>query len=59
MNGGGLAYKSKAAPVPLSTLEEAILISAGIGITGYALGELPYTSGDKHEAGGGKVGWRR
>ena len=59
MNGGGLAYKSKAAPVPLSTLEEALLISAGIGITGYALGELPYTSGDKHEAGGGKVGWRR
>ena len=55
MNGGGLAYKSKAVPVPLSRLEEAILVSAGIGITGYALGELPYTAGDKHEAGGGNV----
>jgi hypothetical protein len=55
MNGGGLAYKSQEAPVSLSTLEEALLITAGTGITGYALGELPYTAGDKHEAGGGNV----
>ena len=55
MNGGGLAYKSEASPVPLSTLEEAMLITAGTGITGYAIGELPYTTGEKHEAGGGNV----
>lgn len=55
MNGGGLAYKSRHIPVPLSTLEEALLITAGTGITGYALGELPYTAGEKHEAGGGNV----
>jgi hypothetical protein len=55
MNGGGLAFKSQATPVPLSPLEEAILITAGIGITGFVLGELPYTTGDKHEAGGGNV----
>jgi hypothetical protein len=28
-----------------------MLITAGTGITGYAIGELPYTTGEKHEAG--------
>jgi hypothetical protein len=38
---GPLAYASDAEPVPLSELEEAVLVWLGTGITGLALGDLP------------------
>ena len=55
LNGGPLAYGSAVAPQPLSTEEEAALAFAGCGITGPVLAELPYDSGDAHEAGGGNI----
>lgn len=55
MNGGPLAYDSTYAPKPLSLEEEAALAFAGCGITGFALAELPYESGDVPEAGGGNI----
>ncbi len=55
LNGGGLAYKSPQDPLPLSTLEEAILVTAATGISGYPLGDLPYQSGDVPEGGGGNA----
>jgi hypothetical protein len=55
LNGGPLAYESKAAPQPLSRAEEAALAFAACGITGPVLGELPYESGAEHEAGSGNI----
>src|SRR3712207_1732681 len=55
LNGGPLAYYSTHAPQPLSLEEEAALAFAGCGITGFALAELPYESGDAREAGGGNI----
>src|SRR5437879_4482327 len=55
LNGGGLAYQSRLDPLPLSTIEEALLVLAAAGITGYCLGELPYASGEQPESGGGNV----
>src|SRR6188472_3665920 len=46
MNEGPFTYKSRHAPLPLSELEEALLVAAGIGFSGLALWEhavpLPY-----------------
>jgi ribosomal protein S14 len=42
-------------PQPLSLEDEAALAFAGCGITGPVLVELPYDSGDEHEAGGGNI----
>jgi len=53
--GGGLAYESRKAPVPLSKLEEAMLAFAACGLTGLCLGDLPFAAGGRHEAGGGNV----
>jgi hypothetical protein len=39
----------------LSLEEEAALAFAGCGITGPVLAELPYDSGDEHEAGGSNI----
>jgi hypothetical protein len=55
LNGGPLAYHSTHAPQPLSLDEEAALAFAGCGITGFALADLPYESGDVPEAGGGNI----
>jgi hypothetical protein len=55
LNGGPLAYQSTHAPQPLSIEEEAALAFAGCGITGFALAELPYESGNVPEAGGGNI----
>jgi hypothetical protein len=38
---GPLAHASRAEPVPLSELEEAVLVWLGTGVTGLALGDLP------------------
>lgn len=53
--GGALAYESKQAPVPLTKTEEALLVFAAAGITGFVLGDLPFREGDLHEGGGGNV----
>jgi hypothetical protein len=55
MNGGPLAYQSKQRPQPLTLADEAALAFAACGITGYALAELPYDTGDVPEAGGGNI----
>jgi hypothetical protein len=53
--GGALAYKSKRAPLPLTTSEEAALAFAAAGINGFALGDLPFQEGNLPEGGGGNV----
>lgn len=40
---GPLAFKSRHAPVPLSELEQAILVAAATGVTGWNFG-IPYTA---------------
>lgn len=54
LNGGPLAYASRQDPLPLTLEEEAALAFAATGVTGYALGELPY-QGDRPETGGGQI----
>jgi hypothetical protein len=46
MDNGPLAYSSRHAPFPLSEDEEAALIFAACGITGYALADLPFAEGE-------------
>ena len=55
LNGGPLAYASARPPRALTRDEEAALAFAACGVTGYALGELPYDAGDLPEAGGGNI----
>ena len=55
LNGGPLAYDSARLPRPLSLEEEAALAFAGCGITGPVLADLPFESGEAHEAGGGNI----
>lgn len=55
LSGGPLSYESRHSPQPLSTLEEAVLVFAATGITGFCLGELPYDSGGRPETGGGNI----
>ena len=55
LNGGPLSYRSVRTPQPLSLEEGAALAFAGCDITGPVLAELPYDSGDVHEAGGGNI----
>jgi hypothetical protein len=45
MAGGPLAYTSTRAPQPLSELEEALLVFAACGLTGFALGDVDYAAG--------------
>ena len=47
---GPLAYQSRHKPVPLTEHEEAALVFAACGITGYALADLTYA-----QAGGGNI----
>jgi hypothetical protein len=46
MENGPLAYASRHAPFPLSEAEEAALVFAACGITGYALADLPFAEGE-------------
>jgi hypothetical protein len=55
LDGGPLSYRSTHAPQPLSLEEEAALAFAACGITGYALGDLPYRSGARPATGGGNI----
>jgi hypothetical protein len=47
---GPFRYKSQRAPLPLSDIEEALLVAAGVGFSGIALWDqsrpLPYRAGD-------------
>ena len=55
LDGGPLTYQSTAAPEPLTLDEEAALVFAACGITGAALGELPYGAGADPESGCGNI----
>ncbi len=45
IESGPLVYQSRQAPLPLTEIEEAALAFAACGITGYALADLAYGSG--------------
>src|SRR5205814_821296 len=55
LDGGPLAYASERPPQRLSLDEQAALAFAACGITGHALAELPYASGETPESGGGHI----
>jgi hypothetical protein len=55
LNGGPLAFQSELAPEPLTLEQQAALAFAACGVTGYALGELPYDDGGVPEAGSGNI----
>jgi hypothetical protein len=55
LDGGPLTYRSAHEPVPLTVEEEAIIVFAASGYTGFALGEQPYSEGREPETGGGNV----
>ena len=55
LDGGPLAYRSERSPQPLTVDEEAALAFAACGITGHALAELPYQSGEEAESGSGNI----
>jgi hypothetical protein len=55
MTGGPLAYQSDRQRQPLSVDEEAALAFAACGVPGYALGDLPYSSGPEPESGSGNM----
>jgi hypothetical protein len=55
LNGGPLTYQSTRPPQALSLEEEALLAFAACGVTGYALAELPYQTGDQPDAGSGNI----
>jgi hypothetical protein len=46
MESGPLAFRSRQALQPLTEEEEALLVFAACGITGYALVDLPFTAGE-------------
>ena len=55
LDGGPLSYRSAHSPVPLTTEEEAIIVFAGAGVTGYSLGEGPYAPGSEPESSNGNI----
>ena len=55
LDGGPLSYRSAHEPVPLTAEEEAVIVFAGAGLTGYALGEAPYAPGREPESSSGNI----
>jgi hypothetical protein len=55
MPGGGLEFRSRHPPLPLTKTEEALLCFAAAGMTGLCLGDVPFASGGQKESGGGNV----
>jgi len=51
MQEGPFRYKSAHAPVPLTELEEALLVGAGAGFTGLAFWDLPTPAPYPHRSG--------
>jgi hypothetical protein len=56
MEGGPLAFRSRRAGVPLTEEEEAILVFAACGVTGYALADLVHAPGQGGTILAGLVG---
>ena len=50
--GGPTKYRSKQDPLPLSELEEALLVQATTGVSGFNLGDLPYCDDKERDACG-------
>jgi hypothetical protein len=57
LDGGPLGFASSqdGAGNALTDEEEAALAFAAVGVTGYALGELPYRDGQRPESGSGNI----
>lgn len=55
IGGGGLRYKSKLAPTPLSETEEAVLAFAASGISGVVLGDFAHLPAPGEPPTGGNV----
>ncbi len=55
LDGGPLRYESERTPQALTLDEEAALAFSACGITGHALAELPYQSGETAESGSGNI----
>jgi hypothetical protein len=53
MTAEPLVYESRHEPVPLSVDEEAVIVFAGTGVTGFSLGDLPY--GEDRAIGSGEI----
>jgi hypothetical protein len=55
LDGGPLSYRSEHEPIPLTAEEEAVIVFAGAGLTGYSLGEVPYAPGREPESSNGNI----
>lgn len=55
LDGGPLSYKSTLQPEPLTLAEEGALAFAACGVTGFTLGDLPFTGGSTPESGSGNI----
>ena len=55
IGGGGLAYKSKLPPAPLTDLEEAVLSFAASGVNGLSLGDFAHLPAPGEEPTGGNL----
>ncbi|MGQ0722471.1 MAG: hypothetical protein ACT4PE_12995 [Candidatus Eiseniibacteriota bacterium] len=55
LDGGPLSFESTLRAEPLTPDEEAALVFAACGITGWALAELPYERGTEDESGSGNI----
>lgn len=55
LDGGPLTYSSAHEPRPLTKEEEAVIVFAGSGFTGYTLGEAPYAPGKQPESSNGNI----
>jgi hypothetical protein len=53
MTSAPLTYESRHAPVPLTLEEEAVIVFAGTGVTGFSLCDLPF--GPDRAVGGGQM----
>ncbi|MFQ5874686.1 MAG: hypothetical protein ACE5JL_12945, partial [Dehalococcoidia bacterium] len=53
--GGHAKYRSTKAPMPLDELEESFLVWAATGVTGRALGDLPFRDDREEEASGNTI----
>ena len=55
LDGGPLSYRSQHDPVPLTAEEEAVIVFAGAGMTGYALSEAPFAPGREPDSSSGNI----
>jgi hypothetical protein len=55
LDGGPLSYRSAHEPVPLTAEEEAIIVFAGAGLTGFSFAEGPYAPGSEPESSSANI----